>query len=56
VRLRALAGRGIQHAKALVAVSHKRAHTEILGQGKGLLVVGFDPLAWRRLPLGRDLA
>jgi hypothetical protein len=50
-----LAGRGIQHAKALVAVSHKRAHAEIFDQGKGLPVVGFGLLAWRWMPLGRDL-
>src|SRR5215510_12651756 len=55
VRLLALAGRGIEYTQAPVTVGLERAHAEFLGQGKGLPVVGFGPLAWRR-PLGRDLA
>ena len=36
-----LAGLAIQRAEAAVAVGHERAHAEFLGQGEGLLVVGF---------------
>ena len=32
---------GVQHAEAEVAVGHKRAHAEFIGQGLGLAVVGF---------------
>ena len=32
---------GIQPAQSVVAVGHERAHAEFLGQGQGLLVVGF---------------
>jgi hypothetical protein len=55
VRLLALAGRGIQHAKAPVVVGHERAHAQLIGQREGLSVVGGGPLAWRRMTLGRDL-
>ena len=51
-----LADRGIQRAKAAVAVGLERAHAEFLGQGEGLLVVGFGLLALRRLALRRNLA
>ena len=36
-----LAGLGIQGTKAKVAVGLERAHAEFVGQGQGLLVVGF---------------
>ena len=36
-----LADLGIQRAEAEVAVGQERAHAEFLGQGEGLLVVGF---------------
>jgi hypothetical protein len=40
--LLSLAGHAIQRAEATVAVRLKRAHTQFLGQGEGLIVVGFD--------------
>ena len=36
-----LAGGGVQGAQPEVAVGHERAHAEFVGQGQGLLVVGF---------------
>ena len=39
-----------------MAVSLERAHAQLLGQGQGLPVVGFGPLALWRLSLGRNLA
>ena len=36
-----LAGGGVQGAEAQVAVGLQRAHAEFVGQGQGLLVVGF---------------
>ena len=35
------AGLAVQPAQPVVAVGHERAHAEFLGQGQGLLVVGF---------------
>jgi hypothetical protein len=35
-------------------VGHKRAHAEFLGEGEGLLVVGFGLLALRWLTLRRN--
>ena len=51
-----LAGRGIQHAEAAVAVRLERAHAEFLGQGEGLVVVGCGRLHLRRRPMRRNLA
>src|SRR3989442_919638 len=39
-----LADRGIQRAQAAVAVGLERAHTELVGQGKSLTIIGFS---WR---------
>src|SRR5215813_10463611 len=47
VRLLSLAGGGIQRAEPPMAVGDERTHAERLGQGQGLQVVGFGPLAWR---------
>ena len=54
VRLLALARRGIQQAQAPVAVGHERAHAQFLGQGEGLLVVGFGLRDIRRVGVGMD--
>src|SRR5262245_2900022 len=54
--LLALAGRGIQRAEAAVAVGLEWAHTEFLGQGQGLLVVGCGLFVLRRFAPCRNLA
>ena len=51
-----LAGRGVQRAKAQVAVGLERAHAEFLGQGQGLLVVGFGLCGIGRIGVGLDNA
>ena len=51
-----LTGRGIQRAKAEVAVGLEGAHTEFLGQGEGLLVVGFGLRVIRGICVGVDNA
>src|SRR5437879_5883921 len=46
-----LTGRGIQRTEATVAVGDKWAHAEFVGQGEGLAVAGFSPLAfWKFAP------
>ena len=49
-----LAGRGIQRAEAAVAVGLERAHAEFLGQGQGLLVVGFGLRGIGGIGVGMD--
>ena len=51
-----LAGRGIQCAEAEVAVGLKGAHAEFVGEGEGLVVVGFSLRSIRRLTTCGDLA
>ena len=49
-------GCGIQRAEAPMAVGHERAHAEFVGQGEGLLVVGYGQIALRRIAPCGDLA
>ena len=51
-----LAGRGIQGAKAAVAMGLERAHTELVGQGEGLLVIVFSFLGMRGIAMCSDRA
>ena len=51
-----LTGRGIQRAQAAVAVGLEGAHTEFLGQGEGLLVVGFGLRGIGGIGVGMDNA
>src|SRR5262245_41011820 len=44
----------VQPAQPEVAVRHKRAHAECLGQGEGLLEVGFSLLGSGRVGVGLD--
>src|SRR5262249_912766 len=52
--LLALASLRIQHAEPPVAVRLERAHTQFVGQGKGLLVGGFGLLGIRGGGVGLD--
>jgi len=45
---------GIQQAETAVAVGLEWAHTEFLGQGQGLLVVGFGLLGIGGIGVGMD--
>ena len=47
---------GIQDAKTEVAVGLEWTHTEIVGQGEGLAVVGFGLLGIRRITTCGGLA
>ena len=49
-----LASGGVQRAKAQVAVGLERAHAELLGEGQGLLVVGFGLRDIRGVGVGLD--
>src|SRR5262249_11515214 len=51
-----LASRGIQRAETAVTMGLERAHTQCLGQGQGLPVVGCGRLDMRRLAPRRNLA
>src|SRR5262249_22966358 len=50
------AGLVVQPAQPVVTVGLERAHTEFVGQGEGLLVVGFGQLERWGLALRGDLA
>src|SRR5262245_31478745 len=45
----------MQGAKAAAAVGLERAHTELLGQGEGLPIVGLGQLGLRRIMPRRNL-
>ena len=47
---------GIQRAQPVVAVGLERAHAEFLGQGQGLLVVGFGLCGIGGIGVGMDNA
>src|SRR5712691_2523968 len=51
-----LACLGVQHAEAVVAVRLERAHPQLLGEGEGLLVIGFGLLVLRGLAPCRNVA
>lgn len=51
-----LTSRGVQGAEAEVTVGLERTHAEILGQGKGLAVVGFSRLDIRGVAMNGDAA
>ena len=55
-RMRALqpSSLAIQGAEAAVAVGHKRAHAQCLGQGQGLLVVGCGLCDIGEIGVGMD--
>ena len=50
------AGLVVQPAQPMVAVGHKRAHAQLLGQGQGLLVVCFGLLGIGGIGVGMDSA
>src|SRR5215831_15321143 len=50
-----LTGRGVQRAEATVAVGHERAQAQFVGQGEGLLIVGFSLLDIKRLTPHRNI-
>jgi hypothetical protein len=54
--LLSLAGGGVLGARTQVAVRHKRAHTKLLCQGQGLLVMGFGLHSVRETGVGIDNA
>ena len=54
--LRLLSNLAIEYSEAAAAVGHERAHTELVGRGEGLTVVGCVLLARRRIAMHRDLA
>ena len=50
----ATAGLAVQPAQPVVAVGHERAHAQFLGQGQGLLVVGFGLRGIGGIGVGMD--
>jgi hypothetical protein len=54
--LRSTAGLVVQPAQPVVTVGLERAHAQFLGQGQGLLVVGFGRRDIGRVGVGMDNA